>query len=396
MKVQAHVFVALVLVTLVQCQASYQLKQTITGKGFFGYVVAISSDGTTIATTNPGNNVVIYTLIEQGTWNVTAEISYPQPSWYDRTPDFGSSLALSKDGSIIAIGCPGDTYKGVSGTGTVYIFQWNEQFNNYTQVTRLANTKTKISQNLGSVVAMSDDGSVVSAGGHMSGSGCIWSRSGTESYSAKFCTHSNTGYYNDKIFGLDTSMSADGSVVAFVSAGLILGNDVVIYSLNQTTGNYEFSQVVYPIGVTTVAFSGDGLTFVAGSSTQLSGGYGQIEWYAKESSSSKIYRDITGRGSGYFVQPPYSSFGWDIALCNNGTILACSQTPYYVFMIGLDAATETMPEIQEISKVSYPKIPGFSWGYSVAMSADASVVVIGYPGYSADDDGSSFNIFVWQ
>jgi hypothetical protein len=91
----------------------------------------------------------------------------------DTAASFGSSLAMSYDGSIIAVGAPTDA------AGSVYIFQFNSTTNSYIQRNKLQGTLYNNGYNSqqGSVLAMSANGAVVISATVLEGEtskGAIW------------------------------------------------------------------------------------------------------------------------------------------------------------------------------------------------------------------------------
>lgn len=91
---------------------------------------------------------------------------------------FGSSVAVSEEGRVVVIGAPlemhGSKKNPVFGHGAAYTFEY-ARGGKWTQQSRLVSTKGKEQDKLGSVVAVSSDGSVAvgTAPGHDSGRGSL-------------------------------------------------------------------------------------------------------------------------------------------------------------------------------------------------------------------------------
>ena len=129
----------------------------------FGYSVSLSSDGSIVAiggninheNGNASGHVRVYE------WNNTA--------WVQRGNDidgesafdfFGTSVSLSSDGSIIAIGANGNDGNGID-SGHVKIYKWNET----TWIQQGSNINGEAeADNSGYSVSLSSDGSVVAIG----------------------------------------------------------------------------------------------------------------------------------------------------------------------------------------------------------------------------------------
>jgi len=129
-----------------------------------GYSIALSADGTAIAIGSPGNDngtghVSMYTFnIKTKGWDLRGDIIRAE-TFGDR---LGDSVAISRDGSVIAIGTPwNDGNGGVS--GYVRVFEFDCQGSNWVQ--RGSDTDGEvIDGGSGGSIDLSADGSVVVVG----------------------------------------------------------------------------------------------------------------------------------------------------------------------------------------------------------------------------------------
>lgn len=151
-------------------------------------IVALSGDGKTLAVgayneasnTTTGINgdgtnddlfragaVYVYTQDDMGTWSQQAYVKAEAPE--DRL--FGTSVALSEDGDILAVGAPGeDSEDGVSGdAGAVYIFV-RDMDDEWSQRDHLTASNASAGDYFGSSVALSSDGSTLAVGAFYEGS----------------------------------------------------------------------------------------------------------------------------------------------------------------------------------------------------------------------------------
>lgn len=175
----------------------------------FGSSVALSDDGTVMASGGIGYNVVqVYRNIE-GTWTKIGDnLNSGESSELS-----GNSVALSSDGSILAFGDPQNS-KIADNAGSVSIFKnvegvWTSIGNIYGE------SKGDFS---GKSVALSDDGSIVAVGAYNKNGAVLksgqvrvyqnvggnWTQIGSEI---------NGAASNDE-FGREVSLSADGTTLA--------------------------------------------------------------------------------------------------------------------------------------------------------------------------------------
>ncbi|WP_084462973.1 hypothetical protein [Hydrogenophaga sp. PBC] len=141
----------------------------------FGYSVALSSDGGTLAVGAPGessavtgiatqeppsandmpNSGVVYVFVRQGQrWQQQAFVKASTPTMSDR---FGESLALSVTGDALAVGAPGRDAKGVVYTFTRSDGDWSER-------QMLAASVSGPNERFGHSLAMSAAGHVLMVG----------------------------------------------------------------------------------------------------------------------------------------------------------------------------------------------------------------------------------------
>ena len=190
-----------------------------TGNLLLGYSVSLSANGNLLAAGAPGltsnlGSVQMYTL-SSGTWNQTGTISAPANISGSGTCMFGSSVALSAQGTIIAIGAP----QCKSNTGGVCIFQ------NYTSTTwinpvLLSASSLSTGAYQGYSVAISADGCTVAVGAPGANSNvggvAIFTKSSTMSSSPEWVQQAflvGSGSTGASMQGYALAMSADGHVL---------------------------------------------------------------------------------------------------------------------------------------------------------------------------------------
>jgi WD40 repeat protein len=145
-------------------------------KDWFGYSMAISKDGNTLAigavyADVSGNadqgNVHIYAR-SGGAWKLQKTLTGEGGAAGDV---FGVSVAISNDGNTVAIGAAGDDVGSVSDKGSASVFvrkgaEWSAQ-----QV--LVDDNGAAKANFGSSVSLSSDGNTLAVGGPNAGKGSV-------------------------------------------------------------------------------------------------------------------------------------------------------------------------------------------------------------------------------
>jgi hypothetical protein len=361
-----------------------------------GWSVALSADGSIVAIgakVNDGNggnsgHVRVYA------WNGT--------SWSKRGNDIdgeaeddlsGWSVALSADGSIVAIGAPPNDGNG-SYSGQVRVYAWNG--------TSWSKRGNDIDGEVGRdqsgySVALSADGSIVAIGANVndgnggnSGHVRVYAWNGTS-----WIQRGNDidGEAAGDQSGWSVALSADGSIVA-IGAVYNDGDDldsgqVRVYAWDRTSwiqrggdidGEAGGDQTGY-----SVALSADGSIVAIGAIGNDGGGLnsGHVRVYAWDRTS------WIQRGNDIDGEADYDLAGWSVALSADGSIVAIGAV--YNVEGGLDSGhvrmyawngTSWNKRVSDIDG----EVSGDKSGWSVALSADGSTVAIG--ALSNDGNGS--------
>lgn len=224
---------------------------------YFGYSVAISTDGSTLAVGAPGDNsgskefydtpspqsgaVHIYARSEN-TWKLQSFIKSPKPRDND---NFGMSIALSDDGNLIAIGVPNENSSsvGVNGSyenesapnsGAVYLFSRTDDEWHVQDYIKASNTDH--GNNFGASVSLSSNGSILAVGAKLEGNsitsnGTEIDNLAPESGAVYIFTHNHNSWYQSayikasnggpgNLFGSKVELDNNGDTLA-VSAPAI-------------------------------------------------------------------------------------------------------------------------------------------------------------------------------
>jgi hypothetical protein len=302
-----------------------------------GRSVSLSSDGTTVAIGAPYNHgnsdyrghVRVYKRVN-GTWiqlgtNIDGEMDFESS---------GASVSLSSDGTIVAIGAPGNSSNGFN-RGQVRVYQ------------------------------------LVSG---------TWTQLGADI----------NGNANNNQSGTSVSLSSDGMTVAIGAPGNAGGSfrgQVRVYQLMNDTwtqqGTDIYGEADYDRSGRSVSLSSDGTTVAIGAADNAGGGYkrGHVRVYQRVSGTwVQLGADIDG-------DVDYNEHGTSVSLSSNGTIVAIG-APFggggdrgqvRVYQLGSGAWTQLGADIvgKEFNDNS---------GASVSLSSDGTTVAIGAPNSSIDGD----------
>jgi cysteine-rich repeat protein len=374
----------------------------------FGYSVALSADGSTLAVGAWGEDSAaigiggdqvadfapdagaVYVYARSGpTWSQQAYVKASNPGAGDA---FGFSVALSADGSTLAVGARGEdsAATGIGGnqadnsaeaSGAVYVFTrsgptWGQQA--YVKA-----SNTDAGDEFGASVALSADGSTLVVGAYgedsaargiggnqddnsavASGAVYVFTRSGTTWSQQAYVKSSNIDA-NDE-FGTSVALSADGSTLAVGgnledSAATGIGGNQADNSAVASGAVYVFtrsgttwSQRAYVKASNTgagdrfgasVALSADGSTLAVGASWEASAATGIDGNQANNSAgaSGAVYV-FTWSGPTWSQQAyvkasntgSLDQFGYSVALSADGSILAVGAVWEASAAVGID------------------------------------------------------------
>jgi hypothetical protein len=430
----------------------------------FGTSIALSADGSTLAVgansedstaTGVGGNQAnnssphagaVYVFTRNGTtWHQQA---YVKASNTDYGDSFGTSIALSVDGSTLAVGAPGEssTATGIGGNqadnsapgaGAVYVFTRSDT--TWSQESYIKASNTGEADSFGFSVALSANGSVLAVGapgddsaatgvgGNQAddsapdaGAVYVFTRSEKTWNQQAYIKASNTGLADS--FGYHVALSADGSIFAVGAPGEdsattgIGGNQadnsaagagaVYVFTRNDTTWSQQaYVKASNPqagdLFGCSIALSDDGSTLAAGAYHESSAATGIGGNQADDSVSRAGAVYVFTQNHTTWDQQAYikasntgvnDAFGASITLSSNGSTLAVgayweasaatgvnenqadNSTPYagavYVFTRSSTAWSQ-----QAYVKASNPGL-GDDFGTSVALSADGSTLAV--------------------
>ena len=177
----------------------------------FGYSVALSSDGNTMAVgrTGAANRIyALYVFVRSGTtWTEQARIQATS----NMGSYFGTSVSLSADGNTLAASAYGETSADATKAGAAYIYV--RSGTTWTQQARVQALPPVASSQFGYSVALSLDGNTLAVGANLTvGSAYVFVRSGT-TWSQQARMEALDGASNN-YFGNSVALTSDGNTLA--------------------------------------------------------------------------------------------------------------------------------------------------------------------------------------
>ena len=391
-----------------------QLGQDIDGEAAgdrSGSSVALSTDGTVVAIGAPSNadngsfsgHVRVFYKNNNNNWEQTgADIDGENLSGFIQINEAGTSVALSSDGTVLAIGAQGNNAKGIL-TGHVRVY--NNNNNNWMQIGTDIDGKEAL-DNLGFSVALSSDGTIVatgaiefrgsefcslkSFGAIPQGTTCTtkgyvqvhkndnnnWVQMGNDIYGEAAGDHS----------GWSVALSSDGTIVAIGAprhSGNGAGSGLVrVYEYNSVseswaqTGSDIDGNAGDGLG-RTVAMSDDGKKIAIGAPSGNSGrGYVRVFDYAG-GSWVQLGSDIVGENAN-------DASGWSVAMSSDGAIVAIGARQNdgngsFSGHVRLYEYHSTSSAWSQVGTDIDGEAADDQSGTRVALSSDGTIVAIGAP-----------------
>ncbi len=192
------------------------------GEAMFGYSVTISGDGTVAAAGAPRENdstgaAYIFAL-QNGGWTQAGSLSPPDADGSPQ-PQFGFSVALSGDGRTLAVGAPGtnstDAGSSLRWAGAVYLY--SREPSGWQPAGRLAPDNPADSARFGTALAFSADGSILVAGAegwNGRGAAFVFARGEDGKSWSQQAMVTPPGEGGQIYFGASLALSGNGSTLA--------------------------------------------------------------------------------------------------------------------------------------------------------------------------------------
>lgn len=440
------------------------LKASNTGAGDeLGAAVALSADGTTLAVGAPGEASAatgvggdqhddgalgagaVYLYVRSGTsWIQRAYLKASNAGAGDR---FGAALALSADGTMLAVGAAGEdsAATGVGGdessgaatdSGAVYVFVLSGEV--WNQVAYLKASNTGAGDGFGGALALArdqtkdrwilavgargEDSSATGVGGDQrndaaleAGAAYVFTRSGTSWAQTAYLKAPNTGAGDG--FGGALAISGSGQVLAVGARGEDSGAVGVNGALADESAPDSGAAYLYSMGSSawvlqayikatntdpgdglgaSVALAKDGMTLAVGAELERSGVSGDSTDDGAPGAGA-VY--VYGRGESAWVAQAYlkaaeptasAAFGSAVALTANGAslVVGASGARSGAGVVSLFTRTDDGQAWGAEVTLEASTAAGARWGAAVDVSGSGMVVVGGAPGDSSAATGA--------
>lgn len=287
---------------------------------WFGHSVSLSGDGLRIAVgaqyADSGNG------LSSGKVKVY-EYDVPSSDWIklgqeidgNAGDELGTSLTLSADGMVLAIGVPKSDSNGVD-SGQVRVYSWDTDSSNWS---RMGNSIDGVSSNdqFGGSVALSDSGKILAIG--VPGAEQVRMFFWDERLSNwQQLGQSLAGNLGDEV-GTSVALSSDGKTIVYGAPGSSSGGYVRVYKFQSTSwvevdDRIEDGSLGDKFGYS-LSINDDGTTIAIGSpSSDVNGsGSGSVQVYAWDSESwQRKGKRVQGEEGG-------DEFGTSVSLSGNGS-----------------------------------------------------------------------------
>ena len=355
-----------------------------TSNDYFGYSVALSSDGTTALVGSWGNQAAyVFTLVD-GNWTQQQKLTASDGGLND---DFGQYVALSGDGNTALIGA---IYRNHQ-TGAAYVY--NRSGTTWTLQQELAPANNG-ADGFGNSVALSGDGNTALVGSPLDnsskGAAYVFTRNGTTWTQQQFliAPDGQTGAQ----FGGAVALSSDGTTALIGGWGTAVtvaaqGSAYLFTrSANSWTQQQELTasdpETDAQFG-TALALSGDGKTALVGAQgqtfTQPNQGAAYLFTAASGWAQQQELTATGGMGDDFFGRSVALSSDGGTALIGDAarTITQSNQGTATLYTAASGWAQQQELTASDAGSDDY-------FGESVAMSADASSVLVGAAGNNSN------------
>jgi len=294
--------------------------------------------------------------------------------------DFGAKAAISGDGSTALIASDGKAIGANNGQGAVYVFirsggVWSQQ-------ARLTASDGALGSHFGSSVALSVDGSMALVGASGAEAAYVFTRTGATWTQISKLTASDvsTGWFGSSVaLSRDTTTALVGAYYKTIGANTYQGA-AYVFTRSGTTWSQE-AKLISADGVAndnfgySVALAGDGSTALVGALYKTIGAntrQGAAYTFTRSGTSWTQQAQMTASNGA-----AYDYFGMSVALSNDGStaLIGAYNNSVYgsAFVYTRSASVWTQ---QARLAPSYTDSPMY-FGNSVALSSDGMTALVG-------------------
>lgn len=310
--------------------------------------------------------------------------------------NFGKSVSISNDGTIIAAGAPFDD------TGAVYLYNWDSTSWNERKITPSDGEGGEL---FGYSVALSEDGNKLAVGayydddnGYHSGSVYLYSWNGTVWIEEKVIA--SDGGHGD-FYGFTVALSGDGTTLvvgapcddstSYLSGSIYVYNCINWEEVKITASDAEsYDEFGYTLDI-----SNNGRRIVVGRYVDFSGGYPSDNIYIYSKNDTSWDEIIIEPSDGF----PDDDFGNYVAISNDGMSVIVGSTSQDENGIYNGAAylyENDGIEWTETKIMAYDYFPANHYGHRVDISGDGNILLINnHPYYSDGNVYTDTYIYDW-
>lgn len=348
----------------------------------FGHTLALSRDGRTLAVGAPyeeGSGTVHVFRWRDGKWLEEARLQSPSPEPYEA---FGWSLALSGDGSLLAVGAPGRDGT-VPNAGAVYLFSRREE--GWGEEGALQPSPLEAHEGFGEALALSGDGQTLAVGSPARGRVYLFSR-GEGGWREEGFLDGPGG--RESRFGQALALSRNGKTLAVGAPGGI-GAAYVLLKEGRTWqegAHLEGRGEGKGFG-RSLALSEDGGLLAVGVPGK-DGGKGMAYLFLRRGGVWEERGRITPSGDGRFLA--VGAPGEDSQATGIGGNRRDNRAQD-------SGATYTFLRVWGWEERDYVKAPNTgkedAFGYSLALSLEGNLLAVGAPGEDGEGEGGAVYLY---
>jgi len=342
----------------------------------FGHSVSTSFDGSVVAVGATGNTSGYVRVFK---YNGSSYLQQGQDILSQIKGDnFGQSISLNFDGSVIAIGSTENSVDG-DRTGHVYVYEYDR--NVYIQRGKALAGEEKSEEQFGFSLSLSLDASLLAVGAPN------YSIKGDRRGIVRIFKYDGINYVEERsdilgelnlgFSGRSVSLSPDGSRLAvgapFNNDGGTFAGQVRVFedngtSFSQIGQDLEGTQSISYFGWST-ALSSDGSFLAVGAARQ-----GQVQVFQFNGTAHSLRGKSLSGGS-------FDGFGETVALSFNADILAVGapRTNYGTSQGDVTVYVFNGTEYIQYGQVIVGDDEDYSLGHSISLNFDGSVLAIGVP-----------------
>ena len=375
---------------------------TITGKGGAGTSIYDPDQLSTTYTTGPSTTVIINTKVFTFAGGYGGEASPSTQYFYvNSTDQLGKAVAISKDGLTVVAGAPNDSMSSkVANIGTVHVGKHNgTQWQPLVQITSPDTTTTN--QFFGTAVAVDDTGTRIAVSRVMTPTSSC--RVYIYAYVSNAWTLEQTiippDNYTGMNFGTSLALNSNATTLAIGSpANGGTGSDSSVYIYTRSGVTWTLQARVKPSTANStnsvlghsVALTDNGNTLVAGD--KASGVDGCINIFTRSGTTWSHLQKLSSSNTA-----KQGSFGDSVSISNDGSVISVGDRSYknnsdvstgavILFIKGTTNYTE-----DRIILASDGAMNDY-FGFSQTLSPDGGSLVVGAYG----DDQSSGSLYLYQ